>query len=284
MKTKISPKATSYRLGGDGRTQVECLPMLGRVFLQTRNPGGGLGKWLDTLSPLVVEGFSHAFDPDAGFGFSLTRLLAMHLSAGRETPAGTVALDLDFDGHPAGVSLIEVPGLSRDGAMREFADFLGGIPVSAGDLEEWRRDIRETMTICPCCAEAAERRARHPESHPFHAILEHASICGIPLRCRLLSEHADLTAEIIPERVRAMDGFLIVNDLDDRAILHLNLRMVHAFGIDQVSVDGQRVARLRVHDMRGNLNFEISCEIDEIAGVWRALSEASDSYQWRDGD
>ncbi len=274
MKTAL--ESPSYRLGGDQRTQVECLPMLGRVFLQTRNPGGGLGKWLDTLSPLVVEGFSHAFDPDAGFGFSLPRFLAMHLSAGREAPAETNVLDLDFEGHPAGVSLIEVPGHSREGAMRNFVNFLGRVPVSSRDLELWRRERRETMTICPCCAEAGERRARQPESHPFHAILEHASICGIPLRCRLLSEHADLTAEIIPERVTAMDGFLIVNDLDDRAILHLNLRMVHAFGIDQVTVDGQRIARLRVHDMHGNLNFEWSCEIAEIAGVWRALSEAAE--------
>ncbi|MCB1089274.1 MAG: hypothetical protein KDM63_19715, partial [Verrucomicrobiae bacterium] len=165
MNTSIQPAC--LRIGSDSLSQVECLPMLGRVFLQTRNPGGGLGKWLNALSPLVVEGFSHAFDPDAGFGFSMPRLLAMHLSQGKNDPAGSVSLDLEFEGHPVGASLIEMPGLSRTGSIRGYADFLGGSPVSPYELEIWRRDRREPMTLCPGCADAAEKRARRPEAHPF---------------------------------------------------------------------------------------------------------------------
>lgn len=282
MKTSLEKDVLCYRLGGDALTQIECLPTLGRMFLQTRNPGGGLGKWVESVVPLVVDGFNHAFDPDAGLGFSMSHLMAMHLVAGRDALPDTPTLDFDFEGYPAGISLLEVPGISEPGAIAGFADFLGTLPVPSQDLEEWRQENSASTAMCPCCADAAEKRARNAELHPFANILEHASICGIPLRCRLQSEHVDLTAEMIPSKVVAVDGFLIVNDLDDRCILHLNLRMVHAFRIDHAQVDGQKIARLSIYDMHGNLNFEISCEVEEIAAIWRSLSQTTDNYHQSD--
>ena len=265
------------RLGGDCRMQFERFPELGRVFVQTGNTGGGLGKLVEQVSPLWVDGFQHAFDPDAGLGFSLDKFVAIHATSSLPSSNEVRSLDLEFGCYPACLNLIELSGVSEEGMIDRFVGHFGGTRTDRWQLEAWREERHPPHAMCERCAEAAERRARNPRSHPFFGIFEHASACGISLHCRLRSEHVDLTADLTPLKVEALDGFLVVEDVEDRVMLHLNLRMVLGFRIERLWVEGGEIAQLSVFDMHGNLNFEIFSDLVEMAAIWRCLSQTADS-------
>jgi len=282
MKPHHSPLETTFncvRLGGSCRELIERLPELGPMLIQGRNHGGGIGKLAGGLSPIVLDGFSHAYDPGNHLGFSLEELIAVHASARAiDDPRDTDKIDFEFGSFTAGLSLLEISGISEPGSIQRFAGRFGGVPVTPTALQEWRNEIQPPLCVCGACGKAAQERANHPEQSPLYGIFECAARCEVPVHCRILGEHIDLTAEFLPSHFYAIDGYLVIHDWDHQAILHLDLRFVHAFSIKRTHIDAQERATLSVYDMHGNLNFEISSLEPEMAGVWQGICQNFDHF------
>ncbi len=278
------PGANFIRLGGSHHDFLENLGSLGPIYLQARNQGGGLGKHVESCQPLLVPQMTYAVDPDAGLAISLDEFIAIHATTCNTEAHPSPAFDLEFSSFPAGLSLVEIPGLSKNGCVREYAKPFGGMPVSGDELERWRREIAPPTEICKNCEQAGDLRAENPQSHPLYRIFEYAWKSGIDLNVRLVGEHVDLVTSFAPSSIYPISGFVIVSDLKGTSVLHLNLKWVHAFQMKVQQIDGSPHSCIRVFDMHGNHNFEINAEGAEHLRFWREISKQSDSkYQERRG-
>ena len=262
------------RLDASVETLIEALPSIGEIYLQARNRGGGLGKRLPFLEPILVDDLEFAFDADNGIGFSADSLVAVHagsIEAGQES---VPALDFEFESFPAGMSLHEFPNMSAPGSIGRFSDLFGGRSLGAENLLDWRNLIEPEFGMCECCAERSEKRAREACEHPLYDILNDAIEQGMRLECRLFSDHVDATSSFVPHQISARDGFLATMDAACENALHIDMRYVHALAINHETIDGVEYATLRIFDMRGEMNFLIMSEEMSSMSVWRWLCEA----------
>lgn len=257
------------------RDGLITLPDLGSVYVQARGIGGGLGKAVETLQPISVEGLEFAFDPDAGIGFSITSLEAIHAVASSSGGYFEGSLEFEFRGFPHGLGIHLLPG-GKYPRRCEIADLLASVPTESladGELEQWREERRGTVPMCPCCRDRAKERSHHPESHPLHSILQHAAAMDIALHWRFSDAHADLSATFVPARIEARDGFLIASDGPAHHAAHLEMARLHALVIRTKTLDGIDYARIQLFEPRGRVTFEILAEDPALAPLWRRFCE-----------
>jgi hypothetical protein len=271
-------QSASFRLGRL-RDGLASIPDLGHVYVQARGPGGGLGNTLPRLEPMFVDGLESAFDPDAGLGFSVRDLEAIHAHAPAAGMAFEGSLDFEFAGFPQGVGihLLPDPTGSRRLPLGSLIESVPATGIDPGQLADWRRERRPTVAMCPCCRERAAFRARHPQLHPLHAILRHAIAHGVEFECRLHADHVDFSARFAPAQLEVRDGFLIVTGAAAAQALHVNMARLHAMAIDRVRLDGCDYADLRLFDPRGINTLRILCEDAALALLWRDLCTAGSS-------
>lgn len=265
---------TIVRLEASIEALISALPSLGGLYFQARNRGGGLGKRLHNLEPIVVDDMEFAFDADSGIGFSASSLVAVHAGHIEVGRVCAPTLDFEFDGYPAGMSLHEFPNMSEPGMIGRFADLFGGRSLHADDLLDWRDRIGTDFGMCECCAERSEKRAREAREHPLHDILADAVEQGMKLECRLFSGHVDATSSFVPFQISVRDGILVATDAVCENALHIDMRFVHALAINAENLDGTDYATLRIFDMHGTLNFQIMSEEMASLSVWRWLCDA----------
>ncbi len=260
------------------RDGLAALPDFGPLYLQARGIGGGLGKAIRTFQPIFVEGLDFAFDPDAGAGFSIRDLSAIHAVKAGDGSYFSGSLEFEFDDWPQGLGLHLMP--DEEGARRltigEFVASVPSTPLEEEALEVWRESRRKPAPMCPCCRERARHRARFPERHPLHAILHHALVHRLDLEVRLSAPHADLSATFSPGRIEVRDGYLVVSDAPALHALHLDMARLHALAIDTTRLDGCDYAFLRLFDPRGMATFQILCEDASLATLWREFCESAD--------
>jgi hypothetical protein len=271
--TPVRPlRPSSFRLGRL-RDGLASLPDLGPVYVQGRGTGGGLGKTLPRFEPHFIDGLDFAFDPDAGLGFSVRDLEAIHVTATGPGTAFEGSLDFEFADFPQGLGLhlLPDPAGARRLPLGPLIESVPAIEIQPGKLDDWRRERRPTVAMCPCCRERAAFRVRHPRHHPLHAILRHAITHGLEFECRLQADHLDLTARIVPGHLEVRDGFLIATDAPAARALHVNMARLHAMAIDRVRLDGCAYADLRLFDPRGTNTLRILCEDDALALLWREI-------------
>jgi hypothetical protein len=259
------------------RDGLVVLPDLGPLYVQARGTGGGLGKAIDLLQPISVEGLDFAFDPDAGIGFSVRDLEAVHAPAADPTSYFEGSLEFEFRGFPHGMGIHLLPdeaGPRRSGII----DLLASLPTEElqdGALESWREDRRLVAPMCPCCRERARIRSRFPEDHPLHAILHHSLMDGIELHWRLIDGHVDLSASFTPARIEAREGFLIASDAPARHAVHVDMARLHALAIQTRRLDGIDYSQIRFFEPRGKATFEVLAQDPSLAPLWRRFCENS---------
>ena len=276
MKHRLSTshRSNTHRLVRP-RDGIIVLPDLGSVYVQVRGMGGGLGKAVESLRPISIEGLEFAFDPDAGIGFSITTLEAIHVEAPHATSYFEGSLAFEFRGFPHGLGIHLLPG-GENRRRWQIADLLATVPTESladGELEQWRGERRSTVPMCPCCRDRAKERSRHPESHPLHSILQHAAAGGITLHWRFSDAHADLSAAFVPARIEAREGFLIVSDAPAHHAAHLEMARLHALAIQTKTLDGFDYARIQLFEPRGRTTFEILAEDPDLAPLWQRFCE-----------
>jgi hypothetical protein len=265
---------TTFRLARP-RDGLVALPDLGPLYVQVRGTGGGLGKAVDFVLPISVEGLDFAFDPDAGVGFSMRDLEAVHASAPDPSSYFEGSLEFEFRGFPHGMGLHLLPdevGLRRNG----IADLLTSVPTKGlkdGELERWREDRRQAAPMCPCCRERAKIRSRFPEDHPLHTILHHSLANGIQLHWRLIDHHAELSTSFTAARIEAREGFLVASDAPARHAVHVDMARLHAFAIQTRRLDGVDYSKIRLFESRGQVTFEILAEDPSLAPLWCRFCE-----------
>ena len=260
------------------RDGVAVLPDLGAIYAQVRSLAGGLGKALDQFQPISVDGPDFAFDPDAGLGFSLRDLEAVHARSPQPGSFFQGSLTFEFRGFPHGLGLHLMPeeeAPARVLGIDALIDSMPTEPLDESSLEQWRMERTREAPMCPCCRDRAKERSRHPESHPLHGVLRHAAAEGFTLHWRILDEHADLSTEFIPARIEARDGFLVASDAPARHAVHVDMARLHALAIQTCRLDGTHYSRIRLFEPRGKVTFEILAEDPTLAPFWRRICENS---------
>ena len=258
------------------RDGLVALPDLGNLYAQVRTPGGGLGKSVARLQPILVEGLDFAFDPDAGLGYSVRDLEAIHV---RTPHAGSFfqgSLTFEFRGFPHGLGLHLLPEEESGDRALGVDALVASVPteiIDEASLGKWRDERTCEAPMCPCCHERAKSRARCPEAHPLHTILHHALAEDLILHWHLTGEHADLTATFIPARIEARDGFLVASDAPARHAVHVDMARLHALAIRTCRLDGIDYSRIRLIEPRGKVTFEILAEDPSLAPLWRRFCE-----------
>jgi len=277
---------TVLRISADHRRLIDSIPDLDGFYLQGRNRGGGLGKRIHRLEPIVVDGLEFAFDPDAGVGFSREGLVAVHAGCVEAGRFATPVLDFEFDGFPAGLSFHEFPDMSAPGTIGSLVDRLGANELPEEDLRSWRGQLARPRQMCPCCRRRSEERAERAEHHPLCAIFRHAMKARTVLECRMMADHLDLTATLAPSCLTIQQGYLVIANPEHDCALHVDMRMVHALAIDVEELDGSDYAVLRLFDMHGSSNFQLMSEDPLDVVTWRRFcegaGEASDHPDFRD--
>lgn len=257
---------------------LEEFPDMGPLYATARNLGGALGKVVDAGSMLVDEEAGFVMDPGEGWCLSLEEWIGAHvtvmLNEGREVSS----LEMDFKSQTLGLSLVEVPGLSRLGVLQEAAARYAGEVKTNLDLDVWRREVEPSVSMCGNCGAAAMRRSRYPRQHPLYMILQHAVRHEVPLHCRLFGAHVDFRLELVPRQVTPMEGFVLAADEEGLDMLHIDLKWVHAFVVGTSRIDGEEWASITVYDMHGKRHLEIATPDDAMVGAWRSICDSAESF------
>lgn len=262
---------SAVRLGGSFRRLLDCLPDLGRTYIQGRNAGGGIGRAVPEFCPVVLGEEESAVDPDLGIGFSLNQWIAVHGGLLPFDTATVPALDFEFACFISGLSFLEMPGIGEAGSIQKFTSKFADSRIGANELLEWRESIEGQVQVCSCCQKASERRARTPKEHPLYEICRQASSSEMEFRCRLQANHVDMIVDMTPSRLAVTNGYLVVMPASSDAAWHVDMRMVHSLRVSETVIDGQKCGQLEVFDMFGNRNFQITCGERGIAGFWEAI-------------
>jgi len=249
------------------------LPQLGETYIQARNRGGGLGKHVREISPILIENFDHAFDPDAGVGFSLTELIAIHAGSMAMGEQTVPVIDMEFAAFPGGLSFFEIPGMSLKGATAGLISQFGGVQLDPGELESWRREIQPDPEMCKTCQRSSEVRVKEMEQHPLFHIIDHAAANKIPLECRLTAEHIDFTANMIPHEIFRASGVLIATAEKCSSALHIDFRYVHTFTIHRANIDDRAYSILEIYDTTGEKNLTLMSDAPDIERVWLSICD-----------
>lgn len=159
------------------RDGLVALPDLGNLYAEVRTPGGGLGKSVARLQPILVEGLDFAFDPGAGLGYSVRDLEAIHV---RTPHAGSFfqgSLTFEFRGFPNGLGLHLLPEEESDDRALGVDALVASVPteiIGEASLGKWRDERTCEAPMCPCCREREGPRTlsrdppapRHPSPRP----------------------------------------------------------------------------------------------------------------------
>ncbi|MEM8954140.1 MAG: hypothetical protein AAGD22_08325 [Verrucomicrobiota bacterium] len=278
------PKAAGLRVGeckeleGPPAELLEELSEMGPLYATARNVGGAMGKLVEAGSVLIDEESGFAMDPAAGWSLSLDEWIALHVAVMRNEGREVSSLEFDFRGQTLGLSMVEVPTVSRVGVLQEAAARYPGQVKANLDLDVWRREIEPSVSMCGNCGAAAMRRARYPRQHPLFLILQHAMQHELPLHCRLFGQHMDFRLELTPKQVTPMEGFVLASDENGMDTLHIDLKWVHAFVVGTTRIDGDEWGSIGIYDMHGNRNIEIATPDEEMVGEWRLICDTAESF------
>lgn len=274
MQTNLLSHHYAYRLNEGFPSFARFLSSLGPIYLQARGMGGGFGKAVPRLDLLSIDGMEFAVDPEQGLALSLEEWVGIHAGVTKDSGGEFAALDFEFSSFPAGLSLIEIPGISPGGKIQEFVSNCRASEISKYELETWRSEFLVERPICGCCEKRAQFRSENVDAHPLYFILCHAAENGIELECNLNSSHAELCGAFVPNQVIAGDnGFISAVNAECDSALHIDMRYVHALAMKTGLRDGMRVSFLEIFDMHGKRNFEFVCEMPEIYRTWRILCD-----------
>ena len=247
----------------------------GTIFLQGRTFAGGLGRFYESIDWIIDRESKSAFAPGSGVEVNFEALAGMHAAANQSEESPVISIDFDFCHRIAGLSLVNLPSLSIMEKLRQAIQLFGQEEIASSAVEEWRLEIQPEWNLCDHCRKLAIERARNPEKHALFRIIHDLADSGENMMVGMGSDHLKLDTWMQPERLSAFEGFLSVNDRFGEAMLHVNLGLVYSLRFYPEIVDGEEFATLQIHDLRGDLNFEIRHRDPLMVRHWKAICDDS---------
>jgi len=245
---------------------------LGRMTVRASNCMATLESIRQMQAPVEMEPGEYGF-PEMGLRLSAADGLAVH-GALRQSPEPELALEFDPLPHIDSLSFSAPPASRHGQELEAFIREWAVQGVETAELSQWRKDAQEKLNMCPCCAKAAARRAKRPQSHPLFWILKYAQINFFCLTVRLISPQLDFSLEMLPEEVEVQRGRIIMEEVMESR-LSLDLYFVHAIALKEAMIDGERKALLHAYNSHGRLMLEIACNGPDVLSHWRAICDAA---------
>lgn len=134
------------------------------------------------------------------------------------------------------------------------------------------------LTVCRCCAGAAEARRNSVATNPLLSILTSLTEAGQQLTLNLCAPSLNLVTQLQPLEVRSQRGNIIVRSADSELIIDTG--HLHGLLIRDSQLDNEDVCELSLVNSHGEIFTTISAPATIFQDTWKSsLSSSNGSYQ-----